>query len=189
MPNELAEGIWLPWVFQWRHRSVRAGRAMLFLSHLNIASANRTVPICCSRCRISCTEASVTVGNRQQGVADEEQSKKRAILGIAEWGIVTSSEIAGNNDLKKGEWLRWVSESHSVLFNSFWSHGLQPSRLPCPYNSPGKNTGVGCHFLLQGWLSLGQVQRKFAPQTCSPPWPMATLFIKSHGVSLMAQWV
>ena len=26
----------------------------------------------------------------------------------------------------------------------------QPTRLPCPCNSPGKNTRVGCHFLLQG---------------------------------------
>ena len=26
---------------------------------------------------------------------------------------------------------------------------LQPTRLPCPWDSPGKNTGVGCHFLLQ----------------------------------------
>ena len=29
-------------------------------------------------------------------------------------------------------------------------HGLQPARLLCSWNSPGKNTGVGCHFLLQG---------------------------------------
>ena len=28
--------------------------------------------------------------------------------------------------------------------------GLWPDRLLCPWNSPGKNTGVGCHFLLQG---------------------------------------
>ena len=28
--------------------------------------------------------------------------------------------------------------------------GLQPTRLLCPWDSPGKNTGVGCHFLLQG---------------------------------------
>ena len=26
----------------------------------------------------------------------------------------------------------------------------QPTRLPCPWDSPGKNTGVSCHFLLQG---------------------------------------
>ena len=29
-------------------------------------------------------------------------------------------------------------------------HGLQPTRLLCSYNSPGKNTGEGCHVLLQG---------------------------------------
>ena len=28
-------------------------------------------------------------------------------------------------------------------------HGQQPTRLPRPWDSPGKNTGVGCHFLLQ----------------------------------------
>ena len=40
--------------------------------------------------------------------------------------------------------------SHSVRTNCLQPHGLQPSRLLCPWNSPGKNTGVGCHFLLQG---------------------------------------
>ena len=29
------------------------------------------------------------------------------------------------------------------------TRGLQPTRFLCPWNSPGKNTGVGCHFLLQ----------------------------------------
>ena len=29
------------------------------------------------------------------------------------------------------------------------THGLQPTRHLCPWDSPGKNTGVGCHFLLQ----------------------------------------
>ena len=44
------------------------------------------------------------------------------------------------------------SYSHSVLvaFNSSQPHGLKPTRLLCPWYSPGKNTGVGCHFLLQG---------------------------------------
>ena len=40
--------------------------------------------------------------------------------------------------------------SHSVVFDSSWPHGLEPTMLFCPWNSPGKNTGVGCHFLLQG---------------------------------------
>ena len=29
------------------------------------------------------------------------------------------------------------------------THRWQPTRLPRPWNSPGKNTGMGCHFLLQ----------------------------------------
>ena len=31
-----------------------------------------------------------------------------------------------------------------------WPCGLQPTRLNHPWNFPGKNTGMGCHFLLQG---------------------------------------
>ena len=30
-----------------------------------------------------------------------------------------------------------------------WPHRWQPIRIPHPWHSPGKNTGVGCHFLLQ----------------------------------------
>jgi len=33
--------------------------------------------------------------------------------------------------------------------DSVQPHRRQPTRLPCPWDSPGKNTGVGCHFLLQ----------------------------------------
>ena len=34
------------------------------------------------------------------------------------------------------------------MFNSVRPHRRQPTRLPHPWDSPGKNTGVGCHFLL-----------------------------------------
>ena len=37
----------------------------------------------------------------------------------------------------------------SVVSNSVRPHRRQPTRLPCPWDSPGKNTGVSCHFLLQ----------------------------------------
>ena len=37
----------------------------------------------------------------------------------------------------------------SVMSDSFQSHGLQYTRLLCPWDSPGKYTGVGWHFLLQ----------------------------------------
>ena len=42
------------------------------------------------------------------------------------------------------------SVSCSVESNSLRPHGLQPTRLLCPWDSPGKNTGVGSHSLLQG---------------------------------------
>ena len=36
------------------------------------------------------------------------------------------------------------------MSDSLWPHGLEPSRLLCPWNYPGKNTGVGSHSFLQG---------------------------------------
>ena len=35
------------------------------------------------------------------------------------------------------------------MSDSVQPHRQQPTRLPCPWDSPGKSTGVGCHFLLQ----------------------------------------
>ena len=43
-----------------------------------------------------------------------------------------------------------ISVSHSVVSDSLQLHGIQSTRLLCPWNSPGKNTGVGCHSLLPG---------------------------------------
>ena len=43
-----------------------------------------------------------------------------------------------------------VSISCSVTSDSLQPHRLWPTRLLCPWDFPGKNTGVGCHFLLQG---------------------------------------
>ena len=37
----------------------------------------------------------------------------------------------------------------SVVYDSVRPHRRQPTRLPRPWDSPGKNTGLGCHFLLQ----------------------------------------
>ena len=42
-----------------------------------------------------------------------------------------------------------VCVSCSVMSDSLWPHELQPARLPCPWHSPGKNTRVDCHYLLQ----------------------------------------
>ena len=40
-------------------------------------------------------------------------------------------------------------------------HRQQPTRLPHPWDSPGKNTGVGCHFLLQdSFLAILSLERR-----------------------------
>ena len=53
--------------------------------------------------------------------------------------------------LSSGSSLVWQSLCCccSVVFDSVRPHRRQPNRLLCPWDSPGKNTGVGCHFLLQ----------------------------------------
>ena len=42
-----------------------------------------------------------------------------------------------------------VIAAASFMSNSVRPHRRQPIRLPRPWDSPGKNNGVGCHFLLQ----------------------------------------
>ena len=50
--------------------------------------------------------------------------------------------------------------SGTVVSDSLQFRALQPSRLLCPWHSPGKNIGVGCHSLLQGiLLTQGSKQR------------------------------
>ena len=63
----------------------------------------------------------------------------------------------------------------SVVSDSVQPHGLQPTRLLRPWDSPGKNTGVGCHFLLQCMKveSESEVTQSCLtlsdPMDCSPP--------------------
>ena len=47
-------------------------------------------------------------------------------------------------------WRQSESVSCSVVSHSLWPHGLYPARPFCPWDSPGRTTGVRCHFLLQG---------------------------------------
>ena len=45
------------------------------------------------------------------------------------------------------------------MSDSVRPHGLEPPRLLCPRNFPGKSTGVGCHFLLLEYLLKMQKKR------------------------------
>ena len=48
--------------------------------------------------------------------------------------------------MQESEKWKW---SRSVVSDSSRPHGLQPTRLLCPWDFPGKSTGVGCHCLLR----------------------------------------
>ena len=68
-----------------------------------------------------------------------------------------AAESVGSAHLKQLKWsqrrkeykLRLPMLSHSVVSDSVHPHRQQPIRLPRPWDSPGKNTGVGCHFKLR----------------------------------------
>ena len=57
------------------------------------------------------------------------------------------------------------------MSGSVQPHRWQPIRLPCSWDSPGKNTGMGCHFLLQCMKvkvkSLSRVRLFVTPQTAA----------------------
>ena len=66
----------------------------------------------------------------------------------------------------------WVT---SVVSDSVRPHRRQPTRLPHPWDSPGKNTGVGCHFLFQCMKVKNESEVAQSgptlsdPMDCSPP--------------------
>ena len=114
----------------------------------------------------------------------------RVVLHYAD-GIITSINYGAMSNMRLYPLL--VSETDlpyvqrlacacSVMFNSLQPHGLQPTRLLCTWNFPDKNTGMGCHFLLQGifptqgWnLHLFCLQHQQAdslsPVPCEKPLP------------------
>ena len=57
--------------------------------------------------------------------------------------------------IRKKQMLAYVCVLSCFSSVSLRPHGLQSSSLLSPWDSPGKNTGVGCHFLLQGILIQG----------------------------------
>ena len=77
------------------------------------------------------------------------------------------------------------------MSDSVRPHKRQPTRLPGPWDSPGKNTGVGCHFLLQCLKvkSESEVAQSCPtpsdPMDCSPPAPSI------HGIfqARVLEWV
>ena len=61
-------------------------------------------------------------------------------------------------------------------------HRRQPTRLPRPWDSPGKNTGVGCHFLLQCMEVKSEVKPLSCVLTLSDPMDCSVPGSSIHGI-------
>ena len=69
------------------------------------------------------------------------------------------------------------------MSNSVRPHRWQPTRLPCPWDSPGKNTGVGCHFLLQCMKVKSESEVVQSCATLSDPMDRSLPGSAVHGIS------
>ena len=67
-------------------------------------------------------------------------------------------------------------------------HRQQPTRLRCPWDSPGKNTGVGCHFLLQCMIVKSEVKSLSHVLLLVTPWTAAHQAPPSMGFSRQEYW-
>jgi len=72
--------------------------------------------------------------------------------------------------------------------DSVWPHRRQPTRLPRPWDSPGKNTGVGCHFLLQCMKLKSESEVSQSCPTLETPWTAAYQAPPSMGFSKQKYW-
>ena len=70
----------------------------------------------------------------------------------------------------------------SVVSDSVRPHRQQPTRLPRPWDSPGKNTGVGCHFLLQCMKVKTESEVAQSCPTLSNPMDCSPLGSSAHGI-------
>ena len=68
------------------------------------------------------------------------------------------------------------------MSDSVRPHRQQPTRLPCPWDSPGKNTGVGCHFLLQGMKVKSESEVSQSCPTLSDPMDCSLPGSSIHGI-------
>ena len=76
----------------------------------------------------------------------------------------------------------------SVVSDSVWPHRRQPTRLPRPWDSPGKNTDVGCHFLLQCMKGKSESEVAQSCPTLATPWTAAYQAPPSMGFSRQKYW-
>ena len=88
-------------------------------------------------------------------------------------------------------YMQSCSESHSVVSDSVQPNRQQPTRLPRPWDSLGKNTGVGCHFLLQCMKVKSESEVAQSCPTLSDPTDCSLPGSSIHGIfqARVLEWV
>ena len=74
------------------------------------------------------------------------------------------------------------------MSDSVQPHRRQPTRLPHPWDSPGKNTGVGCYFLLQCKKVKSESEVAQSCPTLATPWTAAYQAPLLMGFSRQKYW-
>ena len=104
---------------------------------------------------------------------------------VLEWVAIAFSGFRMGASHK---WGNCCCEVASVMSNSVRLHRRQPTRLPCPWDSPGKNTGVGCHFPLQCMKVKSEREVTQSCPTLATPWTAAHQAPPSMGFSRQKYW-
>ena len=92
------------------------------------------------------------------------------------------------------KWMYICSDSS----NSLQPHECQPTRLPCTWDFPGKNTGMGCHFLLQGIFPIQgsnlsllspALAGRFSTTSATSKWDQHQLGVQAERSSSVSSWL
>ena len=98
--------------------------------------------------------------------------------------LIPTRKWRGKYDSKNPWKWKW---SCSVVSDSLWPHGLYPTRFHRPWNSPGKNTGVDCHFRM--FSRVVPSDPHWSVDGCLAGWGFIMLSLFSHvGPLSLSAW-
>ena len=117
----------------------------------------------------------------------------QTVSGTAQLGIELSISSFLRITLLLTSW-DWYAAAAAKLLQScptLRPQRRQPIRLPCPWDSPGKNTGVGCHFLLRCMKVKRESEVALSCPTLSDPMDCSLPGSSVHGIfqARVLEWV
>ena len=138
---------------------------------------------------LSGTEKRTIQQTRGNGVQHLQWARNSACSHQPDW------KTSYSWDFKKSTWKGLISVvreviprllllllRHSVVSDFVRPQRRQPTRLRCPWDSPGKNTVVGCHFLLQCMKLKSEREVAWSCPTHSDPMDCSPLDFSIHGI-------